>query len=51
MKAKSKGAMGTSVGHGNAKYLDANTMEWTWSEWDELKLMKFMEMKGVNKRQ
>ena len=36
-----------SVGEGTVKFVDNNTMEMTWSEWDSLHLCKFMEMKGT----
>lgn len=38
------------VGEGTLKMPDANTMEWTWTEWDGLHLIKFMEMKGTSHR-
>ncbi len=37
-----------SVGEGTLKMPDANTMEWSWTEWDSLHLTKFMEMKGTS---
>jgi hypothetical protein len=40
-----------SVGEGTLKFIDANTMEWHWTEWDScLHLMKFMEMTGTSHR-
>jgi hypothetical protein len=36
---------------GTMKPIDANTLEWTWSEYDSLGLIKFMDMTGVSKRQ
>lgn len=48
IKAKSKSSMGKTVGDGTAKYLDDRTVEWTWTEWDGLKLIKFMEGSGTS---
>ena len=50
MKAKSSSSFGDSVGEGTMKFTDPDTMEWTWAEWDSLKLMKIMDMKGTAKR-
>ena len=51
MRYKSKSAMGNSVGEGTFAMTDDDTMEWTWSEWDGLKMFKYMEMTGTSKRQ
>jgi hypothetical protein len=51
MTAKSRGPMGDSVGEGCITFTDPDTMTWTWSEYDSLKMTKFMEMKGTSKRQ
>jgi hypothetical protein len=39
-----------SCGEGTLKMPDANTMEWSWTEWDGLHLIKFMEMHGTSHR-
>jgi hypothetical protein len=39
-----------SSGEGTLKMPDANTMEWSWAEWDALHLSKMMEMKGTSHR-
>ncbi len=51
-KAKSQNPVTgmSSVGEGTVKMPDNNTIEWTWTEWDSLKLNKFMEMKGTSRR-
>ena len=51
MRGTSTGCMGTTTGKGTMKFLDNNTMEWTWSEYCCLGLMKVMEMKGTSTRQ
>lgn len=40
-----------TVGEGTMKFIDDDTIEWTWSEWDSMRLVKFMEMSGVSRRQ
>jgi len=50
MKSKSRGPWGRSAAAGTMKFTDDDTMEWTWTEWDGLKLMKFMEMSGLSHR-
>lgn len=53
-RMKSRGYYSTtghkSVGEGTIRMVDDATMEWTFTEWDSLKLMKFMEMKGTSRR-
>lgn len=49
-KAKSKGPMGKSIGKGTATFVDDDTVDWTWGEWDSTGLFKVMEMTGTNKR-
>jgi len=39
-----------SSGEGTLKFTSPNTMEWHWTEWDGLHLIKFMEMKGTSHR-
>ena len=39
-----------SSGEGTLKMPDANTMEWSFAEWDCLHLTKIMEMKGTSHR-
>jgi len=39
-----------SVGEGTLKFVNPSTMEWQWTEWDGLHLIKFMEMKGTSHR-
>jgi Protein of unknown function (DUF1579) len=41
----------STVGEGTSRLVDANTMEWNWTEWDAAKTKKVMEMKGVSRRQ
>ncbi|MFQ5463125.1 MAG: hypothetical protein ACE5E5_10940 [Phycisphaerae bacterium] len=50
MKSKGRGPWGSSTGAGTMKFTDDDTMEWTWTEWDGLKLVKTMEMMGVSHR-
>ena len=50
MKAKGTGPMGKSVGKGTATFVGDDTVEWTWTEWDSLHLMKVFEGKGTSKR-
>lgn len=50
MKTRSRNPWGTSVGRGTVTFSDKDTMEWTWKEWDSLKLFQTMEMTGTNKR-
>lgn len=52
MKSKGRGPDGAAtVGETTVKIPDANTMEWTFTEWDSWKLNKRMEGQGVSKRQ
>lgn len=54
MSMRGKGPMGSTRGKGCVKFVDDNTMEWTWQEWpawDLLGLFKFMDMKGTSTRQ
>jgi hypothetical protein len=39
-----------TCGEGTTKFVDNNTMEWTYTEWDSWKLKKMMDMKGTSKR-
>lgn len=51
MKSQSDSAHGKSYGEGTVKFIDDNTMEWTWKEWgDALHMMPIMEMKGTSTR-
>lgn len=50
IKARSRGAWGDQVSEGTIDFVDENTMEWTWTEWDGLKLFKTVEMTGTSKR-
>ena len=49
MRATSHGAWGKSSMKGTAKFIDADTMEWNWTE--HMGLTKTMEMSGTSKRQ
>lgn len=51
MQYKSKGPLGDSVGIGTFTLVDDDKIEWTWQEWDGLKMVKYMDMKGTNTRQ
>ncbi len=50
MRATSHGPFGKSTGKGQVKFIDANTMEWTWTEYSMGGLMKTMEMSGTSRR-
>ena len=50
MRAKGRGPHGKTTMKGTAKLIDANTMEWTWSEHMMGGLMKTMEMTGTSRR-
>ncbi len=50
MKATSHGPFGKSTMGGTVKFLDADTMEWTWNEYMMGGLMKVSEMKGTSRR-
>lgn len=50
MSAKSRGPHGKMTMKGTAKLIDADTMEWTWSEYAMGGLMKTMEMTGTSRR-
>ncbi len=49
-KGKSSGPHGSSVSEGTATMVDDNTMTWEHTEWDGLKLVKYMEMTGTSRR-
>lgn len=51
MKGKSKGPMGSTTTKGTARFVDKDTMEWTFTEYAMGGLMKTMEMMGTSKRQ
>ena len=54
MKARGKSPWGTTIGRGTVKFVDNDTMEWTWTEWaslDLLRLFPMTEMTGTSKRQ
>lgn len=54
MRGHGRGPMGATTGKGCVKFVDENTMEWTWQEWpawDLLGLFKFMKMKGTSTKQ
>ena len=38
-------------GRGTLRRIDADTLEWTWQEWDRLGLFKLADMKGLSRRQ
>ena len=52
MKAKSRylASGQKSVSEGKVKMLDNDTMEWDFTEWDSLKLSKYMEGHGTSRR-
>lgn len=51
MEVKGRNPMvGAFAAKGTFSMLDRDTIEWTWKEWDALKLQKFMEGKGTVKR-
>ncbi len=41
----------TTVGEWTAKFPNPSTIEWTWTEWDGWKLIKFLEVSGTSRRQ
>lgn len=51
MKGKSKGPMGSTTSKGTARFVNKDTMEWSFTEYAMGGLMKTMEMKGTSKRQ
>jgi hypothetical protein len=54
MKSRGTGPMGNTKGVGTIKFLDANTMDFTWKEyarWDVFRLFEFAEFRGTAKRQ
>lgn len=51
MRATSHGPWGKATSKGTVKFIDENTMEWTWTEYAMGGLMKTMEMKGTSRRQ
>lgn len=50
LRAKSKGAMGTALSEMVVECVDENATEWTFTEWDSLRLCKHVEGKGVSTR-
>ena len=48
MKAKSTGCMGDTSSEGTMTFVTDNKLEWTWMEYDSLKLNKFGEWKGTS---
>jgi hypothetical protein len=51
MRGKSHSAQGTTHGKGTMRFIDDDTMEWTWSESVMLGLVKVFEGKGTLTRQ
>lgn len=49
-KARGRSPWGKTIGKGTATFVDDNTVEWTWTQWDGSGLFKTMEMTGTNKR-
>ncbi|MHC4521404.1 MAG: DUF1579 family protein [Planctomycetota bacterium] len=50
-RGTSHGPFGKSTGKGEGKFVDANTMEWEWSEYAMWGLIKTMSIKGTSKKQ
>lgn len=50
MKGTSHGPFGKTTGKGQVKFIDENTMEWTWKEYAMGGLIKTMEMTGTSRR-
>ncbi len=50
IKAKGRSSWGKSKAKGTVTFIDDDTMEWTWTEWDSLGLMKILDAKGTSKR-
>jgi hypothetical protein len=50
MKGTGQGPMGCTVEEGTVRFVDPNTMEWTWKAWDSWKINKVMEMRGTSRR-
>lgn len=50
MKGKAKGPFGTTTSKGTARFVDKDTMEWTFTEYAMGGLMKTMDMKGRSTR-
>ena len=50
MKARANTPFGKSTMNGHVKFLDANTMEWSWNEYMMGGLMKVSSMTGTSRR-
>lgn len=50
MRAKAHGPFGATDMKGTVKFIDDDTMEWTWSEYMFCGLLKTTEMKGISRR-
>lgn len=51
MKSRGKDPDGhKTISEGTITYTDADTLEWTWTEWSALKLFKIVEMSGTSRR-
>ena len=50
LKSKGNGPNGRMISEGTITYTDADTLEWTWTEWSSLKLFKIVEMSGTSRR-
>jgi len=50
MKASGQKYGSTTAGRGTLKHIDADTLEWTWKEYDPLGLIQFADMKGTSRR-
>ncbi|UCE59693.1 MAG: DUF1579 family protein [Phycisphaerales bacterium] len=49
-KATSRGPWGKTKGKGTTKFVDDNTIEWSWTEWDGSGLFKVMDVSGTSRR-
>lgn len=50
-RVRGKGPDGhKTVQEGTITYIDADTLEWTWTEWSSFKLFKIAEMSGTSRR-
>ena len=50
MKSRGRSPHGRTTGRGTVTRVDDDTMEWNWTEWDGLKLIKFAEYSGTSRR-
>lgn len=51
LKTRGRGPWGRLKGKGTITYIDDNTVEWTWREWDGSGLVEIMSFQGVSKRE